>query len=155
MDLQKFLDAALAPRKAEVDVPELAGFFPAGTPARWIVRGLTAAEIGRANTAAEKGLDHVKALISAMAGDGSDKAEKMRKAFGLSDDEVPQDVSRRIELLTVGSVSPELGSDKRDVAVKLAETFPTIFYNLTNQILSLTGQGAELGKPRRSGKTPA
>ena len=136
-------------------MPELSGYFGKDEPARWIVRGLTAAEIGRANTAAEKGLDHVKALIAAMAGDGSDKAATMRKAFGLSDDEVPQDVSRRIELLTIGSVSPELGSDKRDVAVKLAETFPTIFYNLTNQILTLTGQGAEVGKPRRSGKTPA
>jgi len=41
------------------------------------------------------------------------------------------------------------------VAVKLAETFPTVFYQLTNAITNLTGQGAEVGKPKRSGKTPA
>jgi hypothetical protein len=28
-----------------------------------------------------------------------------------------------------------------------------VFYNLTNKILSLTGQGAEVGKPKPSGKT--
>ena len=43
--------------------------------------------------------------------------------------------------------------DLRDVAVRLVENFPTVFWNLTNKILSLTGQGAELGKPKPSGKT--
>jgi hypothetical protein len=54
-------------------------------------------------------------------------------------------------MLTAGSVSPALGQQNRDGAVKLAETFPTVFYNLTNKILSLTGQGAEVGKRKRSG----
>jgi hypothetical protein len=43
----------------------------------------------------------------------------------------------------------------RDVAVKLTDTDPTLFYELTNKILSLTGSGKELGKPKRSTKTPA
>jgi hypothetical protein len=30
-----------------------------------------------------------------------------------------------------------------------------VFYQLTNAITNLTGQGAEVGKPKRSGKTPA
>jgi hypothetical protein len=89
-----------------------------------------------------------------MAGDG-DKAAQIRKAFGLGDDDVPQNISYRIELLAAGSVSPALGAENRDVAVKLAETFPTVFYDLTNKILNLTGQGAVLGKPKRSGATTA
>lgn len=155
MNLQRFLSAALAPRQLEVQTPELAGvlFDDAEKPV-WIVRGLTAAELGRAKQSSEEGLDTVKALVQAMAGDG-DKAAQIRKAFGLGDDDVPQNISYRIEVLAAGSVSPALGTENRDVAVKLAETFPTIFYDLTNQILNLTGQGAVLGKPKRSGKTSA
>lgn len=153
MDLQKFLNAALRPREASIEVPELAEWFGEGEPVAWVVRGLTAAELGRANQAAERGLENVRALVAAMAGEG-DKASAIRSAMGLSDEDVPADVSRRIEMLTAGSVSPELGSMNRDVAVRLAEAFPTVFYNLTNNILTLTGQGAELGKPKRSTPTP-
>ncbi len=155
MNLQRFLSAALEPRQLDVQVPELLGtLFDAGEPAVWTVRGLTAAELGRAKQASAEGLDTVKALVQAMAGDG-DKAAQIRKAFGLSDDDVPQDISYRIEMLAAGSVSPQLGTENRDVAVKLAEAFPTTFYDLTNKILNLTGQGAVLGKPKRSGKTTA
>jgi hypothetical protein len=150
MDLQRFLNASLAPREVTIKVPELAEFFGEDDP-KWTVRGLTAAELGRANESAERGPENIKALIAAMAGDGN-KAEAIRKSMGLSDQEVPHDVSRRIEILSAGSVSPSLGINNRDVAVKLAETFPTTFYNLTNQIINLTGQGADMGKPRRSGK---
>lgn len=153
MDIQKFLNAALRPREASIEVPELAQWFGADERPVWVVRGLTAAELGRANQAAERGLDNVRALVAAMAGDG-DKAGAIRKAMGLSDEDVPADISRRIEMLAAGSVAPALGGDNRDVAVKLAETYPTVFYNLTNQILTLTGQGAEMGKPKRSGTTP-
>lgn len=155
MNIQRFLSAALVPRELEVETPELAGvLFDDGEKPVWTVRGLTAAELGRAKQASEEGLDTVKALVQAMAGDG-DKAAQIRKAFGLGDDDVPQNISYRIELLTAGSVSPALGTPNRDVAVRLAETFPTTFYDLTNKILNLTGQGAVLGKPKRSGKTTA
>jgi hypothetical protein len=155
MDLQKFISAALLPREESIDVPELKEFFAADEKPIWTVRGLTAAELARANSSDSRG-ETMKALISAMAGNMSvEKSENIRKAFGLEESEVPQDVSRRIEMLTLASVSPTLGADQRDVAVKLAETFPTVFYNLTNSILNLTGRGAELGKQRRSGKTPA
>lgn len=153
LDIQKFLNAALQPRQQDVAVPELQGWFAKDAPASWTVRGLTAAELARANQAAESGLDNVRAMVAAMAGDG-DKAASIRKAMGLSSEDVPGDISRRIEMLAAGSVAPQLGSDNRDVAVKLAETFPTIFYQLSNVILTLTGQGAEPGKPKRSGKTP-
>lgn len=153
LDLQNFLNAALQPRQQSVDVPDLQAWFPEGAAAVWVVRGLTAAELARANQAGELGLDNVKAMIAALAGDGTDKAAAMRKTMGLSDEDVPADISRRIEMLAAGSVSPALGAGQRDVAVKLAETFPTVFYQLTHAIVNLTGQGAELGKPKRSGPT--
>lgn len=155
MNLERFLNAALEPRQQSTPVPELAGLlFDDAEEAVWVVRGLTAAELGRAKQASEEGLDTVRALVQAMTGDG-DKAAQIRKAFGLGDEDVPQNISYRIELLTAGSVSPKLGTANRDVAVKLAETFPTILYDLTNKILAMTGQGAILGKPKRSGATPA
>lgn len=157
MDLQKFLAASFAHRQAEVEITQDAlaqALFEEGEPRVWIVRGLSAAEMGRVNEAAESNLDNVRAMVLAMAGDG-DKAEAIRKAMGISSDDVPRDTSRRIEMLTHGSVSPVLGLENRDVAVKLAENFSTVFYSLTNHILNLTGQGAELGKPKRSGQTPA
>jgi hypothetical protein len=153
MDIQKFLQAALQPRQSTLQVPELVAWF--GTePTEWVVRGLSAAELARAPQAAERGLDNARAMGAALAGDG-DKAAAIRAATVLSNEAVPGDVSRRIEMLAAGSVAPLLGHDNRDVAVKLAETFPTVFYQLTNAITNLTGQGAEVGKPKRSGKTPA
>jgi len=153
MDLQRFLNTAFTQREQVVKVPELKGaLFDESEKAEWVVRGLTAAELGRAEESAQRSQDDVKALIAALTGSG-DKAEAIKKMMGISDKEVPADVSRRIDLLTAGSVSPELGADNRDVAVRLAETFPTTFYKLTNAILSLTGKGAEVGKRKPSGKS--
>jgi hypothetical protein len=149
MDLDKFLNESFAPRQVTVKVPEIADYF-GEDEAVWTVRGLTAAELGRANESADRGAENNRALIDALTGDG-DKAAAFKKALGISDAEVPADVSRRIELLTAGSVSPAIGIDKREVVVRLAETFPTVFYNLSTQILSLTGQGAEVGKRKPSG----
>lgn len=154
MDLQKFLNSVLAPREAEVEVPELADWFAEGERRVWTVRGLTAAELARANAAASDAAENVRALVAAIAGGSEgEKTVALRKTLGLSTDDVPADVSRRIEMLTIASVSPSLGTEHREVAVKLAEAFPTVFYNLTNNILTLTGQGAAVGKPKRSGQT--
>lgn len=153
MDIQRFLNAALQPRRATVSVPELAAWFAPDAPPVWEVRGLTAAELARANAAAETGLENMRAMIAALAGDG-DKAAAIRTTMGLSQDDVPTDISRRIEMLAAGSTAPALGPDNRDVAVKLAESYPTTFYQLTNQIIGLTGQGAVPGKPIGSGATP-
>lgn len=151
MDIQKFLSASFTQRESEVPVPALKSFFPKGQKAVWKVRGLTAAELGRAREAKER-TDTIKSVVSAMAGEG-DKAAALRDVMGLSEGEVPRDISMRIEMLVLGSVDPEISTDNRDVAVKLAESFPTAFYTITNEIQNLTGQGAELGKPKRSGTT--
>lgn len=150
LDVAKFLNESFVSRQATIQVPELKSFFGKNEKPEWTVRGLTAAELGRVNHAADNRQEHLAALAEVVHGSG-DKADAILRSLGLSEKDVPQDVSRRIEMLTVGSVSPELGQENRDVAVKLAESFPTVFFNLTTQILSLTGQGAEVGKLKRSG----
>jgi hypothetical protein len=92
-----------------VEVPELAAWFAEGEPAVWTVRGLTAAELGRAKESCARGLENVRALVVAMAGEGGDKATAIRRAFGLSTEDVPEDVSRRIEMLAAASVAPAIG----------------------------------------------
>lgn len=150
-DIQAFLNAKTTAREAEVSVPKLKSFFPKGKKAVWKVRGLTGPELGRVYEARNR-TDSYQALIKALAGDG-DKAEKLRESMGLSDEDIPADIRRRIEMLAQASVEPELGDENRDVAVKLCHEFPIEFYNLTNKIDDLTGQGVELGKPKRSGAT--
>ena len=133
-------------------MPELADFFPPKTPAVWKVRGLSAHEVGRAvELSTVNHQANLRAAAIALAGNG-DKSAAIQRLIGLSPEDVPADVSRRIEELAAGSVSPLLGSEKRDVAVRLAENFPNIFYRLTNAIRQLTDQGSEAGKPKRSGK---
>jgi len=150
VDLQKFLQAQFSVREATVKVPPaLKDYFGD----KWRVRALTAAELARANEVSQR-TDSIKALVSAMAGNG-DKAAAIRESLGLADEEVPADISRRIEMIAAGSVEPKLGFEHRDVAVRLAETFPTFFYELSNSILNLTGSGAEPGKPKRSTRTKA
>lgn len=152
MKIDRFVNADLKPRQREVEIPELAGvLFDEGENPVWIVRGLTAAELGRARQMAAEGRNNVAALVDALAG-GSDKAANIRKAFGLGDD-VPEMISLQIEMLTIASVSPKLGSEYRDVVVKLSEAFPTRFQQLVTAVSELTALGAELGKPRPSGTT--
>ena len=150
MNLAKFMEAKFSARESTANVPPaLVDFFGE----TWTVRGLTAAELARSRESGNH-TENLKALVAAFAGAG-DKADAIKQSMGLSDAEVPEDIARRIEMLSIGSVSPELGADNRDVAVKLAETHPTFFYDLTNRILSLTGDGAELGKPKGSTKKAA
>ena len=152
MDTAKFLKQKFTARTEDVPVPELADFFGEEKPV-WTIRGLTATELAKAKLAYDR-TETARAIIDSMAADG-DKAENIKQVLGLMDSDVPHDISRRIETLTIGSVSPEIGEANRDVVVRLSEVYPVTFYNLTNKIDSLTGQGYEPGKPKASGKNKA
>lgn len=145
MDLNKFLNAQLARREAAIEVPELESFFEDEDPV-WKVRALNANEFAKIEEATSDRGEKLRALVQAMAGSG-DKAEALKDAFGLDREDTAEDITRRIEILMHGSVQPELSIENRDVAVQLAEYYPTTFYNITNKILNLTGQGAEEVKP--------
>lgn len=153
MDLKAFEKAPLSHRMADVPVPQLAEWFSEGQPQVWKVRNLTGAELGWVNENQSRAED-IAALAKAMAGEG-DKGEALRDFMALDSKAVPKATSRQIDLLCLGSVEPALGENKRGIAVKLAEHFPGTFLMLVNKINELTGLGSEMGKPPRSGKTPA
>ena len=94
---------------------------------------------------------NIETIIKALA-TKADQAKAIRHALGLSGD-TPGEIAKRIEMLVSGSVQPQIDMP---TAVKLAETFPIEFLQLTNKISELTGQGAELVKPNAASQpTPA
>lgn len=148
-DADKFASAAFKRREEDVPVKDLAAWFKGakeGEVPVWRVRGLTGEELARVNEAQARNRNK-SAIIEALS---SDKQEKMTDAIKEligTGNSVPDDLARRIEMLTIGSVAPEC---THQVAVKLAEAFPVEFYELTTKITQLTGLGSEPGKPKRS-----
>jgi hypothetical protein len=149
-DQQSFMKAKLEARTDAVSVPGLVHFFEEGTDPVWIVRGLTGVELARASDAGGRS-KRLEALISALSSKMLDKTKvaTVRSAFGLSDDDVPEEMAKRMEMLVTGSVDPKIDLS---VAVRLAESYPIEFYELTNKITILTGQGAiDVGKQQPFG----
>ena len=140
-----FAAAAFEHRTDVVPVPSLADWFEGD--AVWTVRGLTAHELARANEAAEK-RNNAAALLEALVGGSKQaKVKELREAMALTD-ATPAEISKRLEMLTSGSVDPPCD---HSTAVLIAERYPIEFYQLTNRITSLTGQGQQPGKPPASG----
>jgi hypothetical protein len=150
-DINKFIKTTFESRTCDVPVPDLKAFFAADEPPVFKVRGLTGNELARVHDAVDKHKNILGILESLVSTKSSDKVDAIRKALGVTDD-VPNEIAKRLEMLIVATVSPQLDLD---VAVKLAENFPIEFYSLTGKITELTGQGAiPLGKPQPSGPTP-
>ncbi len=149
-DAKKFLKTKFTPRMEEVPVPDLAAFFPDGAKPVWKVRGLTGQELGRANEAAERN-KNIAAIIEGIAsGAAKEQTDAVKDLLGVGG-QAPQDVAKRLEHLVIGSVDPKCTPD---VAVRLCETFPVEFFQITNRIVQLTGQGQMPGKQQASGETP-
>jgi hypothetical protein len=151
-DFERFERAAFRPREETLTFPALKDFFAEGEAPEFVVRGLSAAELSRAEEAKQrsKTLSVLMEVIS-QPGNKGDQVKELRKALGLSDDDVPTEMKKRLEMLVMGSVSPKMGMP---VAVKLAENFPVEFMQLTHAITRLTGMGSEIeGKSKPSGET--
>jgi hypothetical protein len=141
-DAAKFEAAQFVPRTEEISVPALAHFFSEGEPAVWRVRGLNTNQLHQAMEAGKRQTT-IESIVAAITKSG-DMAQAVRSALGLSHG-TPGEVAKRLEMLVMGSVSPEV---TLPVAVKLAEAFPVEFLELTNAITTLTGQGFDMGKPQ-------
>lgn len=148
-DERAFLKAKAEPRTARVAVAALAGFFGADEEAAFTVRGLSGAELARVNEAVAKN-KNLAAIVQALAGQTSDP-EKLKELMGLSNSKQPDEIVKRMEMLTLGAVDPPVSMP---VAIKIAEVAPAEFFLLTNEVTRLTGEGAELGKPKPSGSEP-
>lgn len=142
---QKFMATQFEPRTATIDVPGLSDWFNEGEPPVWVIRGQTANEIAMAMEAGAKH-KNIDAIIKAIAAN-QDKVNELKKAIGIEKD-TPGEIIKRIEQLVQCSIDPII---TLDVAVKLGETRPIEFYQLTNEILRLTGLGMDIKKPKASG----
>jgi hypothetical protein len=145
-----FEKATFEPRKREVSLKDtpLAGFFPKGEEPVIVVKGLTATENAIANNFKAKDTNvaaMVEALVSAMT--TREKAEELKKAIGFNDEDTPQDVAKRMELIRLGAVEPRL--DYSAIA-KMGEVSVAIFYKLSNTVMELTALGHEQVKRGRS-----
>lgn len=146
---EKFNNAEFEIPTRKIEVPQLADWFDKADEAFWTVKGLTAEESAITQEAQERNKS-IGALMGAIVNaTGKEQSDAIRSAVGLGD-ELPADVVRRIEILVQGSVDPICD---RDTAIKLGTFFPTVFYRLSNNILELTGEGANVvGKHKRSTK---
>lgn len=146
----KFQRAAFEPRTEVVPFPALAEFFGPDEAAEFTVRGLTANELHKAMEAGARNKS-VDAVVKAIAS-SKDQIDSIRKALGMTSD-TPGEIAKRLEMLVAGCVAPKID---HATAAKLAEVCPVEFYDLTNRITNLTGQGASRVKPQASSQpTPA
>ncbi len=142
-----FMKQAYEPRTCGIKVPELNVFFSADDDEKvWTVRGQTANEIAKGHESSAKN-KNIANLLAAVAND-KQKIEELKSAVGISD-ETPNDIVIRLEQLVSCSVSPSID---KPLALKLAETFPIVFYTLTNKIVELSHLGMDVKKPENSGK---
>lgn len=149
-DTKKFLKEKYVHRVEEVAVPDMAAFFSEGEKAVWKVRGLTGQELGRANEAVEKNRNVAAILEGIMSATGKEKTEAVKSMIGVAAGQTPADVVKRIEHLVIGSVDPAC---TQEMAVKVCEVWPVVFFDLTNTILKLSGAGQMPGKQKPSGET--
>jgi len=141
-DVEKFQGASFTFREESIPVPELKDFFGEGEDPAWKVRNLTGLEVFVANEAMERNRRRNEIMEGLMSEDRKEVVAAVKELAGYTD-KAPDEHVRRLEVLRLGSVEPEIS---KETAVKIADSFPTTFTHLTNRILILTGLGKEAGK---------
>jgi len=145
-DSKAFMKAQFEPRTAQLEVPGLASWFGPEEMPVWIVRGQTGNEVAISMDAGNKH-KNIDLIINAI-GSSQNQVDELKKALGMAGKATHHEIVKRLEQLVQCSVAPVI---TMDIAVKLAETRPIEFYQLTNEILRLTGLGMDLKKPSASG----
>lgn len=147
---KKFMKTEFQPRTQKVPVPDMADWFDQDTPAEFTVRGLTGNELAITHEAVDKHRNIAGLISGLLSGQSQEKIEAIRTSLGVTED-VPGEIARRLEMITTACIDPHLDMD---VAVKIAQVYPIEFYEITNTITKLTGQGQIPGKSKPSGETP-
>jgi len=140
-DKSGFMSASFEPATASVEVPEMADFFGDGADAIFTVRGLNANEFYTASTI-EQRKETITSVVSSLS-TSAQVTEKLKDVIGLTGENTPAEVDKRIYMLATASISPKLETFE---AGKIAEVYPISFFNLTTEIAHLTGQGATVKK---------
>ena len=145
-DNKAFMKQQFEARTDDVRVSELSEWFAEGDEPLFKVRGLTFEELNKADNAAENSKAMLNLVAQLQTKDGAAIAEGIKDAFGIGKD-TPANMIKRINHLVMGCVSPEIDEE---FAVKLANTYPIEFTQITNKIIELTGKGFMPGKPKGS-----
>lgn len=149
-DSKSFKKEKFKARTEDVAVPDLEAWFKKGTKAVWKVRGLSGKEVGATKMAAAKNKSLAGIMEMLKSANVTEKTEAMAAVMDLGKDRITDDIAERLEQLVTGSLKPKCDID---LAVKLCESFPVDFYNITNRILKLTGLGMVPGELRGCGKS--
>lgn len=148
----RFLATKWQRREMDVAVPTLKEFFTNGEKPIWKIQSLEGGELAQAKHAKERnlrlraGIDSIAEILSI-----KDK-KKLKLKFDdiLGNIESQSDTVWRTELLILGSVEPTVDYP---LAALLFKARPTEYYNITNEIIRLSGLGHEPGKQLPSGET--
>jgi len=150
-DLDALKKAEIEARTSEVRAEALQGFFEEREEPIFRVRGLYGREMALVREAMDRHAnmqDVVNALSTADQGT-QDRIEAIREALGVSTT-LPNELVRRIETMKYGTVDPEIDEEG---AKRIAKGWPIAFFNITEEILRLTGQGAQEVKKNGSSRT--
>lgn len=151
-DAEKFNTTSFKDRVESVPVPRLADFFNDGEKPEWKIRGLTGTESAIAKQAVQEN-QNIEAILKAVGSKlGKNIEEGIKELAGLhsaDDEKMPDELIQRFSWLVQGSVDPVCS---HELAVRLADNFPEVFYLLTNKIMQLTGAG-RLGEFPGSGES--
>jgi hypothetical protein len=150
-NVKKFMSENFSYREKEIEgvEPDLKNYnYGKKGKAKFKVRGLTGIELATVRDAVSQNQD-IESLIEMLGSNISrDKVDAFKDAFGMSG-KAPADWVRRVAILRLGCVDPEM---QQDEVVKFGETFPITFSKLTDEIMILSGQG-KLGESTASGAT--
>ena len=149
-DLKKFQGATFTPREELVEVKDLHEFFPKGEKPFIKVRGLEGQELAQVHEALSKNKNISKLVDGLLSTQSTEMLAAVQEAIGITD-KTPNEIAKRLEMLVIGSVEPKF---TMDMAVKFCRVWPIEFYDVTNVISRLTGQGMLPGKSKPSGTTP-
>ena len=146
---KKFMNTNFTPRTKDIPVPDLKDYFDPNTEPVFKVRGLTGPELARVHEAVDKHKNIAGLISGLLSGQTQEKIDSIRSALGVTDD-VPAEIARRLEMISIACIEPKISLE---TAVKLSETFPIEFYEITTAISNLTGRGQLPGKQKSSGET--
>jgi len=139
-DTNKFMTTDFKDRTADIPVPSLKKFFPEDAKPVWTVKCLTANEIATANDAVNDNNEALKEAVLKLIGTigTQEKTNVVNDVSDIKKDMVNNEIVKRISMLVSGSVSPVCS---QEMAVKIAENYSAVFYQLTNKLFELIGQG--------------
>lgn len=149
-DTKGFMSVAFERRQQDFKVPQLKDWFEKGSKAVWKIQSLSGAEIGKADEAAGNETLTGQLFNSMMSANSPEVVAKVKELVGRSTDK-PKQIARRIYHLQYGAVDPAC---TLEMAVRICDHYPILFLDITNAILTLSGQGSVApGKSKPSGTT--